>query len=95
MIDILIEDVFKNRSPSDATEYLNDLANDIISQGRFTGHELKRCLEEHNLDLGICPKCAAPIKVKIYKQWSEAWGAIVHEDFPQHYCEECGWRESL
>jgi hypothetical protein len=53
MIDILIEDVFKNRSPSDATEYLNDLANDIISQGRFTGHELKRCLEEHNLDLGI------------------------------------------
>jgi hypothetical protein len=93
MIDTLIYEIFKNCNQYEAVEYLNDLADAIIEDGKSMGSDLKECLKQICLDKNICPLCGEDLKLHKDKQWSEAWGRPVAETIGFSYCENCGWND--
>jgi uncharacterized protein YbaR (Trm112 family) len=93
LINVLIYDAFKERSPQEAVDYLNTLSDKIINDGEKAGYEIKRDLYNYCLTLEVCPECGSNLKLHTEKQWSEAWGRPVSEDIGYLYCPECQWRE--
>jgi ssDNA-binding Zn-finger/Zn-ribbon topoisomerase 1 len=94
LINELIENTFNNRSPSDALEYLYDLGNRIVKEGKLTGEEILRCTERYAIQHNICPECGSDLEFHIDKQRSEAWGRSVYEEIGFSFCPSCGWKEN-
>jgi hypothetical protein len=95
LINELIESIFNDTkmSPSDAIGYLNDLADDVISEGKDWGEELKRCTKKYCVDeMRICPMCGSNLETKHKKSYlAEAWGVPQYETIYIDYCPTCGW----